>query len=366
MQEVLLIVVLAGLLMLGGSILVKVLIPRALIRLGGMDTWWSPIRRLPPPGEMYIIVRGSPDGPFRTVIESVKGYKYSNETKEFKVETEVEAREPESYFHKIGVTWVGFNRYLLWRQISYDKWEMVIDSQGKPTGKWGLVPKVRGMKDQKGNTPSIFFRYNMAVGVNAAETIGNFPVNAVIVITAQLTNPVKALFFAGGWESQTTAAVQGKFRKYVSSKRIEDLRKEREGVGETGVDSFLATEIKALSSIGQDNLETTGLFNLYGVEIIDARFVEFDLVTGDTAMTDATRALEVETLKAAAAAKRGDGQRQERENRAAGVRAEVRAWGADPVGATVAMAEAIKEAKPNVLGAGVVVSAESKRVVAEK
>jgi len=326
-------------------LIVELLIPRAVIALGGVDSWWSPFRTLPPPGEMYILVRGSKTGPFYGLLESVLDHEYDAESHEFRVSLEGLERRT-GYLESLGVAWVGFFRYLLYREVKHDKWEQKPNST-----EFGIISKVRP-------GPSIFFRYNMATEIRAAETIGNFPVNAVIVFTAQVVNPVKAFFFAGGWETQTAAAIQGLFRRYVSNKRIDALRQEQQ---EGGAGAFVATEIRALSRIGPDGTETNGLYNLFGIEIIDARFVLFDLVGGDEAMTKAVRAVEIATLEADADAKRGEGERRKRQERAVGVKAEVEAWGANPVGGQVAMAEAIKEAKPNVLGGGVIASVEATR-----
>ncbi|MDP2642134.1 MAG: hypothetical protein Q8P21_02500, partial [bacterium] len=332
---------------------------RAIIALGNVDSWWSPFRTLPPPGEMYILVRGDPDGPFDSVLESVVDHVYDEGTHLFRLDT---TPPQETYLRSLGATWVGLWRYFLWREVRYDKWEKKPD----PSTDWGLVPKVRGVRGKKGDGPSIFFRYNMATEIKAAETVGNFPVDGVVVFTAQVMNPVKAFFFAGGWEVQTTAAVQGKFRKYVSDKTIDQLREEHKSGGLTLVD-----EIKALggrSAVAGVPDDPTGLFDLFGIEVVDARFVLFDLITGtrDEEMIRATRAEQIAILNAKAAAERGKGERQERENRAAGVRAEVEAWGSNPVGGTVAMAEAIKEAKPNVLGGNVMVGVEADRKVTLK
>lgn len=325
---------------------VEILIPRALIALGKVDSWWSPLRTLPPPGEMYIIVRGSKTGPFDNIIESVVGFGYDNDTHLFTEDDADTVPLSETYLRQLGVAWVGFFRYLFYREVKHDKWEQ------KPNSiEFGIVSKVRP-------GPSIFFRYNMAVEVRAAETIGNFPVNAVIVYTVEVVNPVKAFFFAGGWETQTAAAVQGQTRRYVSNKRIEELRREQQ---EGGVTALITTEIMAMSRTGPDGTEANGLYNLFGIVIIDARFVLFDLVSGDEAMTKAVRAVEIATLEASADQKRGEGERRKRQERAAGVKAEVEAWGAHAVGGQVAMAEAIKEAKPNVLGGSVIASVEGRR-----
>lgn len=327
---------------------VEFIIPRVIVAVANVDSWWSPVRTLPPPGEMYILVRGDPDGPFDSVIESVLDYEYSAKTREFfgPVANKVEDKD---YLYNIGVAWVGFWRYFLWREVRYDKWEMS-DENGKPTGTFTLVPKARGIKSKPGSTPSIFFRYNMATKIEAAETIGNFPVDGIIVFTVQIKNPSKAFFLAGGWESQTVAAVQGTFREYVSSRNIETLREEVRG--RTG---------SLVESIKETCRNPTGLTELYGIDIIDTRFVSFDITTGDPVVSEAIVAKEVAILQAEAAAERGKGERQERIERSIGIRAEVEAWGSNPTGGTVAMAEAIKEARPNVIGAGVIASVDSKR-----
>ncbi|MFH1673715.1 MAG: hypothetical protein ABIF87_09880 [Pseudomonadota bacterium] len=335
----------------GGSVILinELLIPRAIIALGNVDSWWSPYQTLPPPGEMYILVRGSKTGPFDQLIESVLDREYDANLHEFSgpLSTLETTPKTEDYLTSLGVAWVGFFRYLFYREVRHDKWEKIPKST-----EWGLVSKIRP-------GPSIYFRYNMAVEIKAAETFGNFPVDGVIVFTAQVINPVKAFFFAGGWEVQTAAAVTGRFRKYVSDKTIKKLRTEHKSKAST-----LVNEIMSLGGRGSGpggTNEPNGLYELFGVEIVDARFVLFDLVSGDEEMTRAIRAVEIATLQAKANEKRGKGERWLRQERAAGVRAEVEAWGANPVGGTVAMAEAIKEAKPNVLGAGVFASVDAKR-----
>src|SRR3989338_4642162 len=190
-------------------LIVELLIPRAVIALGGVDSWWSPFRTLPPPGEMYILVRGSKTGPFYGLLQSVLDHEYQPRSHEFRAleQSELEELSDRGYLKSLGVAWVGFFRYLLYREVKHDKWEQKPNST-----EFGIVSKTRP-------GPSIFFRYNMAVEVQAAETADNFPVDAIIVFTAQVVNPVKAFFFAGGWEAQTTAAVQGRFRRDVRDKR---------------------------------------------------------------------------------------------------------------------------------------------------
>lgn len=321
---------------------VEFFIPRMVTQLGKKDAWWSPYRVLPPPGEMFIIVRGDPKGPFADILESVSLFDYNKEKGEFESLSGKEKTKGDGYLYNLGIAWVGFFRYLLYREVKYDKWEMV-EKDKKPTGEWGLVPKTRP-------GPSIFFRYNMAVEVKAAETSGNLTVNAILVFTVQVMNPQKAFFFAGGWEGQTTAAVAGAFRKYASSRDIEDLRLEKKGTEESPV-------VKTIKALG-DPTNAEGLYQKFGVEIVDARFVSFDLVEGEE--TRATKAVAIARLDAEAAKERGIGEKNADIERAEGIRAKVAAWGSNPVGGQVAMAEAIKEAKPSVLGGNIVTAVSDK------
>ena len=320
-------------------------LPWIIVKLGNIDAWWSPYRTLPPPGEMYIMVSGDPDGPFDKIIESVEGYRYDEEEQQFVTDP---MPRKKGYLENLGVAKIGFWKYFLWREVRYDKWEKKPD----PSTEYGLVSKTRGKK-KEGELPSIFFRYNMATEVKAAETKDNFPVDAILVFTTQIERPVKAFFFAGGWEVQVNAAVQGLFRQYVSDRTIEVLREEK-----SKGDNTLVDQIKELSNGSE--LEG-GLLELYGVKIIDARFVIFDLVKGEAEMAEALRAISVAERKAQARVKEAegkreamiveaDGEKEARIRKAVGIREEVAAWGSHPVGKTVVIGEAIKEAKPKAIG----------------
>lgn len=340
-------------------LIVEVLIPRGLVILGNLDTWWSPFRTKAPPGEMYVMVKGSPTGPFDRVIESVLDYDYDDVKNEFynlaSSETPptprrgvIGTRRREGYLEGMGLVWVGFQKYRLMREIVHTKW---VNLPGEEGGR--LETKIRP-------GPSIFFRYNMAAKIEAAEILGNVTVDSIVVFTAQLKSPAKALFLAGGWERQLNSAVQSRFRRFASRQSLEGLLQEQVREGQEADSSVLVAEFMDLNLRGTNNQTETSLPNLYGVEIIDVRLVKTDVV-GSEEVKVAVQAEEVATRLAAAARRRGEGDRDERIARAAGVKAEVEAWGASPVGAQVAMAEAIKVAKPNVLGGGVIASVESRR-----
>jgi len=318
----------------------QVFLPRIIVILGNVDSWWSPFRTLPPPGEMYIIVRGDPNGPFDSIIESVEGYRYDEAARRFTPDPNAITKNRTDSYGQIGVQNVGFNKYILWRKISYDKWE----KEGDNSTKWKLVPKVRGVRGREDSTPSIFFRYNIGISVEDAEAIGNFPVSATVVVTVEMIDPVQALFFAGGWESQLNAAVQGEMREYIGTRDVNQLRQEKAAGSGT-----MISKIKNLD-----------LLTLYGIEVTDARFVDFDLASGDQAMTDAVRGVEIAELKKQARQKDGEGKQLEREAESKGIKATVEAWASNEVGPAVAMAEAIKEAKPQVLGGNVVAAVDTK------
>lgn len=343
------------------AFVVETLIPRIIVLLGNVDSWWSPFRTLPPPGEMYILVRGDPDGPFDSILESVIDYNYDTAMRRFEPVTPGTTLPPNtSFLHDIGITYVGLWKYFLWREVKYAKWEKKPD----PSTEWGLVSKTRGVKGKSGDSPSIFFQYNMATKIEAAETADNFPVDGVMVFTVQMVDPVQALFFAGGWESQVNAAVQGVFREHVSTRPINVLREEKAG----GADN-LVSKVKALS---ETSVDTPGLRQLYGVNIIDARFVEFDLVTGDEEMTRAVRAVGIAREQAEARREKAkgekdgaiieaEGKREALKIEAEGIKEEYAARASQTDGAKFALAEAIKVAKPTVIGGDVLATINAER-----
>lgn len=302
------------------ALIVEVAGPWAIVRLAHIDRGWSPFRLKPPEGEFFAVVRGGPGGPFDKFVESVKGFDLDSKNKF----VTAKGSKPETYLSARGVVWVGFFRRLYERELRYDKFERLPDST-----EWGLVHKER-------TGPNIYFQYNMATMVKAAETVGNFPVDALVVFTLQIIEPVKALFFAGGWETQVNAAVQGVIREYIGTQSIDDLREEaRAGTG------GLVARIKDLE-----------LMPKYGIKIIDARFVQFDLVAGDAEMTRATRAVEIAKQNAQAARETAEGKRDSRKIEAEGIREEYAARMSVPQGAELAMAEAIKETGPGTLVIG--------------
>ncbi len=304
------------------ALLKEVWIPQFIIYLAGLDVNWSPWKSMAPEGEMYMLARGAPDGPFESILESVPDHNYNHVTNVFShVKPDESKQEEDTYLSRIGVAYVGFNLRLMTRETKYEKYELVPASN-----KWALV-----QKDRSG--PSIYFQYNMGTKVEGAETVGNFKVSAIVVFTAQIWNPVKAMFFAGSWESQTNAAVQGVLREYIGKKTIDKLREEVDEGGH----GALVEMIKALD------------LTHFGIKIIDARFVDFDLV-GDNAETSrAVRALQIAELEGNAEVKSAGLKAEAKKLLAQGVEAELSVRARyDPKG-VYSIAEAIKEAKPTAI-----------------
>lgn len=328
-------------------------IPQLLYYIADFDSIWIPIKRLPPEGEMFIVVKGGPEGPFAQVLESVPEYDFNKITNVFDYTGSPTGTSQDRYLARNGIGWTGFNRRLLMKDISYDKWEKLPNSPNM-----GLVPKKR-------EGPSIYFQYLMATKVEGAETSDNFPVDVIIMFTVRLINPVKALFFAGGWSTQVTGAIQGDVREYIGTKDINQLRKEKIEKPTGPSSSGMITRIKSID-----------LMTNFGLEIVEATFVEYDLVTGgpkDQEMADAIRAKGIAKeegdakvimaeREAEAQRLKAIGEKNAMQERAAGIEAEYKARvsaGGEFAG-EFARAEAIKETKLQVLGGDFVSSREIK------
>ena len=130
----------------------------------------------------------------------------------------------------------------------------------------------------------------MSVPVVDVESVGNVKTTININVVVRLVNPYKALFLAGGWEGLFDAAINGVVREYLGPLRIKTIRKEKE-------DGNLVKRIKKLND---DSATELGFKSNFGIEIIDVRFVGFD-VRGDPKVQEALQAEEVNRLMADAA-----------------------------------------------------------------
>lgn len=259
------------------------------------DTAINPFRIKPPEGEMMAIKRGSKDGPLDRIVASVSGWHFryqepgftpSDEWEKWELLSDIDPTGVRSTYippeksmpeEEFGIIMVGFLRALHIPHIRYAKWEL------KPGGtETGLVRKDRA------DSPFFFFQYTMGIPVLEVESVGNFKTTIRMNVVVRLVNPYKAQFLAGGWESLLDAAVHGAVRDYIAPRKIEAIRKEKES-------GKLAKRVKML------NNKSDGFKAKFGVEIMDVRFVGFDIV-GSVRVQNALEEEEVSRLMAVAAA----------------------------------------------------------------
>ncbi len=332
-----------------------------LIFIGRFDNGLIPVRQRPPEGQFYVVVEGRPNGPFCSIIESIPHYHFESKVKGF---APGDVAKDEVLGSK-AVSWVGWNKALLYKETKYDKWERLPNSE-----KWGLVAKTR-----KGN--AIYFQYLMATKAENLETKGNWKVDIIVTFSVRLMNPVLALFIAGSWEAQVTAAIQGAVREYAITKSYDELLREK-AVG--GTDDLIKKILDLNTSwTPKAGSNATGLLALIGIEIVTASFVEVELTADSKKEKEAAAAeaiAEAEgkgTIKKAEADGKAQLIRAENENKARtmiaqGIKAEyearnsvgdngpayTRAEAAREVGNN--MAAAIKVAKPRAIGGKFMVS----------
>ncbi|MEX2014142.1 MAG: SPFH domain-containing protein [Parcubacteria group bacterium] len=295
----------------------------------------NPLRIKPPEGEMIAIKRGSKDGPLDRIVASVSGWHFKHEEPGFIPADEWEKWEllpdvvegnrvytpptksmPETEF---GIIVVGFLRALHIPHMRYVKWEL------KPEGTdSGLV-----RKDRK-DSPFFFFQYTMGIPVLEVESVGNFKTTIRMNVVVRLVNPYKAQFLAGGWEGLLDAAVHGAVRDYIAELSVKRIREERESGG-------LADRVKDL------NENTDGFKSKFGVQIIDVRFVGFDIV-GSERVQNALEAEEVNRLMAGAASERAKEIMTLGKAQADAAALSVTAYGGGMAAAAVRAAELVAEA----------------------
>lgn len=311
-----------------------------LVWLAQQDKWWSPLRLLPPPGTYIIMVQGSKDGAFDQIIASVPGWRCTAQTGWQFVEDP--NAQVERGFWGLGIVWVGLYKALYTRERRYSLWE-----QKKGSPDWDVVAKKR-------DEPYFFFQTVMAITAKGAETVGNFPVNVVLVATQRVINPVLAEFFAGKPEVQFTGAGESRAREYIGDRDIDQLRRDKDKPGDDFIDYMLTV-----------NDGPRGIRESFGLEMINPYFVLMDLVSGDADYARATRIKEIKKREADAAEEDARGIRTLGNARADAIKAVGAAYNASGV-PDFAIADAIREAKPSVVsigreGAGVVIPLPDKK-----
>lgn len=320
-----------------------------LVWFAEQDKWWSPVRMKPGPGHIVMMTRGmEPGGPFDRVLTGhIPYWRYDTNDRSFhKDPNEIPVKET-GILTRAGVVWVGFVRRHYRRRRRWDVWDLI---PGKT--EYGVIRK----ETKKEEEHIFYFATTMAVGLETVPTADAFPAQMKIVFNVLFIHPEKAEFTAGKWEVQAVAAVRARALQYIQSKKLAELRLERD---RDRTNDFVDTILKANEKQGGET-GTVGLLPEYGVMIQGPYYEDFDLESGDVDMVNALKrqqiaAEDIKTaqLRAQEATELGKGEANRRREAAVGIRATVEAWGTDPVGATVAMAEAIKEAQPSVIGGNI-------------
>lgn len=311
---------------------------------------WFPARLEPPPDQFHIMAKGSPQGPFHAIVESIAVRRYDKEKDLFIEERLDETKrrliDQDNFWATHGMVWVGFNNYYLEQEVAYSDWEETGEHTAEGYPKWALVLKERGHweehVDQNGKKyktpPAYFWRYTLAVVITKAETTktaeGGVPIDMVVKITVEVESPRRAFFYEGGWIGTLDNMIRAKARAHAKTKTFDEVAAEQDDAA-----GSLVKEIMGLN--GNTHDEAGSLRGEVGVKISQASLALVDY-SGGQKMLDAMErvAISIKNLEAA-------------RNDAQATAAKVAAYASHPVGSVVAIAEAISAAKPQVIGQGV-------------
>ncbi len=250
------------------------------------DTPSNPFRVMGQEGQILIVKKGNVEGPLDGFVHSLKDLHFQGEDLRWSG-SEVDSWEIVSDFkngertftppnrgmlrEQFGIVWVGFGRALGEVHVRQAKWEI-------PTG---ATTAQMVNKDRIEN--SIFYHHVLGIVMPNVESRGNFENTIKLNITVEIANPYKALFLAGGWESNLDGAVHGAIRDYISDMRAEKIREEKENGG-------MKQRVMDLN----DNPD--GFYQKFGVRIYDVRFVSWDTTNPDQETERALRLKEVNLL----------------------------------------------------------------------
>ena len=320
-------------------------VPATIVWLAEQDKPWSPFRTLSPPGKVVMMVKASKDGPFHSVLPTtIPEWGYNETTRQFEPGTQPPHVGP---LAKLGVVNVGFFKKYYRRRRRYDTYEL------KPGSSEYAVVRT---ETKPGEEHLFYFATTMAIELVNIPTSENYPASITLVFNVLMIHPEKAEFLAGKSDVQAVAAVTARARAYISAKSVKDLRDERDTPGREDMVDFI---LKA----NEDENQTVGLKNGRGLEIQGLFYTGFDLESGNKEMNEAMRrnAIAVEDVKTATTRAeetriKAEAESNRRKIEAEGIRAEFAARGSVPDGGMISMAEAIKEAKPQVIGGSGIVN----------
>lgn len=321
-----------------------------ILKLAEIDKWWSRYRMLPEGGtiKMYSKGLGTKKGDFGTLLYGhIPDWYYHAEDHRFYHKNDPLFKEkfPDgpplftSRLAHLGVGRVGFFRHIYRRNRSWTTW-----------GQVGEKPTDYGLKNKKmeGEEAEIFyFSTKMAVRVESIRTKDLVLVHVNVPFNVLLLDPQKAEFLAGKPEDQAISAVRSRAAEFIRNRTYTDLQAESDTKGTNDfVDVILRANVKQQSETG-----SAGLIEAYGIQIIEPRFEDFELIKeeGDQDVEDALKRKQIaghdlETADILLKKAEKDGQAD-----AVKIAARVGAWASKPEGVRIREAEALENTKVSAL-----------------
>lgn len=320
-----------------------ILLTKYLVKFGGNDIWWNPLRPIPPPGQYAIIKKNTSEGDFDHILHNVLGHHLVNNTFVRDEEDPSFKPEPKDFLGRNGMAWVGFNKAYYIQPIEYTAWEKLA---GKT--EYGPVPKKR---NQDQTSPYYFFQYtNFLIHVDKAEIKGNFPVNLDILITMRHRNPYKVHFLAGKWTVRGAALVERVGREFVAPMEYEKVRT----ITEEKEDKFFQKIREAVDTgdVSKPSVEKETFEQKYGLEFDDPEMISIEAVM-DPEVKKASQAKAVAEMNRDAADARADEAKKLAQGEADRILTKYQAINSVPNGPFIAFTEAIPNLRTLVLGQGV-------------
>lgn len=295
-------------LMLLAGFMVLGLLAVALCLLAYLLAHWNAYYTFVPSGRMKAVMAGET---FVRFIVNVPGFhrEVDEQTGDLKPLAPGE-KDGRSWINRwLGMYWVGFwpvytiLRYpLRWNQ--YVKRDDETQSQLKP-------------RDEM--TDVVIFSYPYGFSVPDIETAGNIPVKIEDLLEIEVVNPEKMLFRRalppGSWIQRVEASNKEAVTLFGSDRDLDELRelKTSRAPGATAAATPLARDFE--NDMKYMNERTTerendGITDLYGVKVVDVRFLGFEPIGEDPRR--AAQAAEIARLKAQAAVEEAKGKSKSR------------------------------------------------------
>lgn len=235
----------------------------------------------PKEGQIYTIMKG---GKFHKFQAYVAGWKLDRQRDNFDHMVEVDNPQDHDdsipwYTHLFGIALIGIPPIYKIYEYPFEWVKMGKKHDGTS---FELISR------EEESVDSLFFQFPYAFEIKEAETQDNVPVTAQVLATVQILVPYKTLFMTHDWLAQLSGYINDKVKVLIGDKPISQVQK-------IGEEDFQ----KAILSLNMRAEGAEGLTRLIGINILDADFVGYDIVT-DEETKKALQAVEVAKQKAEA------------------------------------------------------------------